>query len=137
MPERDVIVVDPMLATGNSAIAALNRLKEVGVTIPGGPSVTPGRGRLGPPPFRVCSPAGDLMPASMSASLPRATEILHAKRRHVPLADISPSFSVSHSTLPAGVRARIARCPVPNARCGLDRSKPYCETAELVAVRAT
>src|SRR5262245_60952778 len=30
--ERQVIVVDPMLATGNSAIAALNRLKEVGVT---------------------------------------------------------------------------------------------------------
>ena len=30
--ERQVIVVDPMLATGNSATAALNRLKEVGVT---------------------------------------------------------------------------------------------------------
>jgi len=30
--ERLVIVVDPMLATGNSAIAALNRLKEAGVT---------------------------------------------------------------------------------------------------------
>ena len=30
--ERLVIVVDPMLATGNSAIAALNRLKEVGVS---------------------------------------------------------------------------------------------------------
>jgi uracil phosphoribosyltransferase len=28
--ERLVIVVDPMLATGNSAIAALNRLKETG-----------------------------------------------------------------------------------------------------------
>lgn len=28
--ERLVIVVDPMLATGNSAIAALNRLKEIG-----------------------------------------------------------------------------------------------------------
>jgi uracil phosphoribosyltransferase len=27
MPERDVIVVDPMLATGNSAVAALTRLK--------------------------------------------------------------------------------------------------------------
>jgi uracil phosphoribosyltransferase len=27
IPERDVIVVDPMLATGNSAIAALHRLK--------------------------------------------------------------------------------------------------------------
>ncbi len=32
MQERDVIVVDPMLATGNSAVAALNRLKEYGVT---------------------------------------------------------------------------------------------------------
>ena len=31
--ERMVIVVDPMLATGNSAIAALNRLKESGVTM--------------------------------------------------------------------------------------------------------
>ena len=30
--ERQVIVVDPMLATGNSATAALYRLKEVGVT---------------------------------------------------------------------------------------------------------
>lgn len=30
--ERLVIVVDPMLATGNSAIAALSRLKEVGVS---------------------------------------------------------------------------------------------------------
>lgn len=30
--ERDVIVVDPMLATGNSASAALSRLKEEGVT---------------------------------------------------------------------------------------------------------
>jgi len=29
--ERLVIVVDPMLATGNSAVAALNRLKEAGV----------------------------------------------------------------------------------------------------------
>jgi uracil phosphoribosyltransferase len=28
MPARDVIVVDPMLATGNSAIAAIDRLKE-------------------------------------------------------------------------------------------------------------
>jgi uracil phosphoribosyltransferase len=28
MPERDVVVVDPMLATGNSAIAAIDRLKE-------------------------------------------------------------------------------------------------------------
>ena len=27
MPERDVIVVDPMLATGNSAVAAIERLK--------------------------------------------------------------------------------------------------------------
>ena len=31
--ERMVIVVDPMLATGNSAIAALNRLKESGVSM--------------------------------------------------------------------------------------------------------
>jgi len=31
--ERMVIVVDPMLATGNSAIAALNRLKESGVSV--------------------------------------------------------------------------------------------------------
>jgi uracil phosphoribosyltransferase len=30
--DRMVIVVDPMLATGNSAVAALNRLKERGVT---------------------------------------------------------------------------------------------------------
>jgi uracil phosphoribosyltransferase len=30
IPERDVIVVDPMLATANSAIAALHRLKERG-----------------------------------------------------------------------------------------------------------
>ena len=30
--ERIVIVVDPMLATGNSAVAALDRLKEYGVT---------------------------------------------------------------------------------------------------------
>lgn len=30
MPERDVVVVDPMLATGNSAIAAIDRLKETG-----------------------------------------------------------------------------------------------------------
>jgi uracil phosphoribosyltransferase len=29
MEERDVIVVDPMLATGNSAIAAVDRLKEL------------------------------------------------------------------------------------------------------------
>ena len=29
MHERDVIVVDPMLATGNSAVAAVDRLKEV------------------------------------------------------------------------------------------------------------
>ena len=29
MQERDVIVVDPMLATGNSAIAAVNRIKEL------------------------------------------------------------------------------------------------------------
>lgn len=28
MPERDVIVVDPMLATGNSAVAAIDRLKQ-------------------------------------------------------------------------------------------------------------
>ena len=27
MPERDVIVVDPMLATGNSAVAAISRIK--------------------------------------------------------------------------------------------------------------
>ncbi|NML45750.1 uracil phosphoribosyltransferase [Ramlibacter sp. G-1-2-2] len=30
MEERDIIVVDPMLATGNSAIAAVERLKELG-----------------------------------------------------------------------------------------------------------
>jgi uracil phosphoribosyltransferase len=30
MDERDIVVVDPMLATGNSAIAALDRLKELG-----------------------------------------------------------------------------------------------------------
>jgi uracil phosphoribosyltransferase len=30
MQERDVVVVDPMLATGNSAIAAVDRLKELG-----------------------------------------------------------------------------------------------------------
>ena len=30
MNERDVIVVDPMLATGNSAIAAVDRIKEIG-----------------------------------------------------------------------------------------------------------
>jgi len=30
MRERDVVVVDPMLATGNSAIAAVERLKELG-----------------------------------------------------------------------------------------------------------
>jgi uracil phosphoribosyltransferase len=29
MHERDVIVVDPMLATGNSAIAAVDRIKEL------------------------------------------------------------------------------------------------------------
>src|SRR5690606_33558059 len=29
MEERDIIVVDPMLATGNSAIAAVERLKEL------------------------------------------------------------------------------------------------------------
>ena len=29
MPERDVVVVDPMLATGNSAIAAVERIKEM------------------------------------------------------------------------------------------------------------
>jgi uracil phosphoribosyltransferase len=28
MPERDAIVLDPMLATGNSAVAAVDRLKE-------------------------------------------------------------------------------------------------------------
>jgi uracil phosphoribosyltransferase len=28
LPERDVIVVDPMLATGHSAVAALDRIKE-------------------------------------------------------------------------------------------------------------
>src|SRR3569832_2122446 len=30
MHERDIVVVDPMLATGNSAIAAVERLKELG-----------------------------------------------------------------------------------------------------------
>ena len=30
--ERNVIVVDPMLATGNSAVAALSRLKSAGIT---------------------------------------------------------------------------------------------------------
>lgn len=30
MPERDVVVVDPMLATGNSAIAAIERIKALG-----------------------------------------------------------------------------------------------------------
>jgi len=30
MAERDVVVVDPMLATGNSAVAAVERLKELG-----------------------------------------------------------------------------------------------------------
>jgi uracil phosphoribosyltransferase len=30
MHERDVVVVDPMLATGNSAVAAVDRLKESG-----------------------------------------------------------------------------------------------------------
>jgi uracil phosphoribosyltransferase len=29
MEERDIVVVDPMLATGNSAIAAVERLKEL------------------------------------------------------------------------------------------------------------
>lgn len=29
LPERDVILVDPMLATGNSAVAAVSRLKEL------------------------------------------------------------------------------------------------------------
>jgi len=28
MPDRDAIVLDPMLATGNSAVAAVERLKE-------------------------------------------------------------------------------------------------------------
>ena len=32
LKERRVVVVDPMLATGNSAIAAITRLKEVGAT---------------------------------------------------------------------------------------------------------
>ena len=32
LPERDVILVDPMLATGNSAVAAVDRLKEHGAT---------------------------------------------------------------------------------------------------------
>jgi uracil phosphoribosyltransferase len=30
MHERDVIVLDPMLATGNSAVAAVDRLKKTG-----------------------------------------------------------------------------------------------------------
>jgi len=30
MHERDIVVVDPMLATGNSAVAAVERLKELG-----------------------------------------------------------------------------------------------------------
>ncbi len=30
LPERDVILVDPMLATGNSAVAAISRLVELG-----------------------------------------------------------------------------------------------------------
>ncbi len=30
MPERDVVVVDPMLATGNSAAAAIDRVKQLG-----------------------------------------------------------------------------------------------------------
>ena len=30
IPDRDVLVVDPMIATGNTAIAAVNRLKQVG-----------------------------------------------------------------------------------------------------------
>ena len=30
MQERDVVIVDPMLATGNSAIAAVSRLKQLG-----------------------------------------------------------------------------------------------------------
>jgi uracil phosphoribosyltransferase len=30
MPERDAVVLDPMLATGNSAVAAVDRLKETG-----------------------------------------------------------------------------------------------------------
>ena len=29
MAERDIVIVDPMLATGNSAIAAVNRLKKL------------------------------------------------------------------------------------------------------------
>ncbi|MDA0340566.1 MAG: uracil phosphoribosyltransferase [Proteobacteria bacterium] len=32
LAERDVIVVDPMLATGNSAVAAVSRLKRAGAT---------------------------------------------------------------------------------------------------------
>ncbi|RTL33941.1 MAG: uracil phosphoribosyltransferase [Burkholderiales bacterium] len=32
MSERQVLVVDPMLATGNSAVAAIDRIKEVGCT---------------------------------------------------------------------------------------------------------
>jgi uracil phosphoribosyltransferase len=30
MPERDVIVVDPMLATGNTAVAAIDKIKRLG-----------------------------------------------------------------------------------------------------------
>jgi uracil phosphoribosyltransferase len=30
MHDRDAIVMDPMVATGNSAVAAVNRLKETG-----------------------------------------------------------------------------------------------------------
>jgi uracil phosphoribosyltransferase len=30
MAERDIIAVDPMLATGNSAVAAITRIKETG-----------------------------------------------------------------------------------------------------------
>ena len=32
LAERTIIVIDPMLATGNTAIAAVDRLKETGVT---------------------------------------------------------------------------------------------------------
>ena len=32
LAERDVIVVDPMLVTGNSAVAAVSRLKRAGAT---------------------------------------------------------------------------------------------------------
>ncbi|MCA3218156.1 MAG: uracil phosphoribosyltransferase [Burkholderiales bacterium] len=34
MPERDVIVLDPMMATGNSAVAAIDRLKAHAATAP-------------------------------------------------------------------------------------------------------